>query len=100
MGTVARKGEAMHRIPMAILASSVLLASGCRHAPEAQATERTSDQTAGALSREQDQGPSTVVVHVPDAIEWNDGPDSFEAGAQFAVLEGDPASPGFFGCPQ
>jgi quercetin dioxygenase-like cupin family protein len=85
----------MKRIPIAILASSVLLAAGCSHGPEAQPTKEAAG-AGGTLNRDQDRGPSTPIVHTPDAIEWKQGPESFEAGARFAVLEGDPASPGFF----
>lgn len=35
-------------------------------------------------------------LHQPDAIDWKDGPASLERGAQFAVLEGDPAKEGPF----
>lgn len=33
---------------------------------------------------------------IPDKIVWKDGPGSIEKGAQFAVLEGDPAKDGMF----
>jgi quercetin dioxygenase-like cupin family protein len=39
------------------------------------------------------EGPS---LHSPGDIQWKDGPASLPAGAQFAVLEGDPAKEGFF----
>jgi len=32
----------------------------------------------------------------PDTITWQDGPPSLPPGAKFALLEGDPAKPGFF----
>lgn len=43
-----------------------------------------------------DQGPEEHLIFRPADIEWQDGPGSFEAGAQFAVLEGDPSQPGLF----
>jgi quercetin dioxygenase-like cupin family protein len=43
-----------------------------------------------------DPGPDHHLVYLPEDVEWRDGPASFEPGAQFAVLEGDPAQPGVF----
>lgn len=37
-----------------------------------------------------------VLVYENEEVEWKDGPGSFEAGAQFAVLEGDPGKDGYF----
>jgi hypothetical protein len=36
------------------------------------------------------------VTYLPDRVAWKDGPPSLPPGAKFAVLEGDPASQGFF----
>jgi quercetin dioxygenase-like cupin family protein len=43
-----------------------------------------------------DEGPEHELIYSPGDIEWQDGPGSFEPGAEFAVLEGDPGEPGFF----
>jgi quercetin dioxygenase-like cupin family protein len=43
-----------------------------------------------------DHGPERHLTYHPGAVEWRDGPGSFEPGAQFAVLEGDPSEPGVF----
>ena len=40
-------------------------------------------------------GPAPVVV-TPDKIQWGPAPPVFPAGAQFAVLAGDPTKPGPF----
>jgi quercetin dioxygenase-like cupin family protein len=40
-------------------------------------------------------GPE-MALHRPDTVQWSDGPPSLPAGAQFAVLEGDPGEEGFF----
>lgn len=40
-------------------------------------------------------GPGPVVV-TPDKVQWGPAPPVFPAGAQFAVLAGDPAKPGPF----
>ena len=37
-----------------------------------------------------------TMLYTPDKIVWKDGPASFEKGAQFVVLEGDPAKEGPF----
>jgi quercetin dioxygenase-like cupin family protein len=43
-----------------------------------------------------DRGPERHLIYLPADVEWRDGPGSFEAGASFAVLEGDPSEPGVF----
>jgi quercetin dioxygenase-like cupin family protein len=40
--------------------------------------------------------PAEHAIHTPSQIKWADGPASLPAGAQMAVLEGDPAKEGFF----
>jgi quercetin dioxygenase-like cupin family protein len=37
-----------------------------------------------------DEGPEHRLVFRPNDIQWRDGPGSLEAGAEYAVLEGDP----------
>ena len=37
-----------------------------------------------------------VIILEPGEVEWKNGPASFEAGSQFAVLEGDPSKEGYF----
>ncbi|QDH71692.1 cupin domain-containing protein [Lysobacter alkalisoli] len=44
----------------------------------------------------EDKGPEHHIQYLPGEIEWRDGPGSLRAGAQFAVLEGNPAEPGVF----
>lgn len=41
-------------------------------------------------------GSGDVLIYESGEVEWKDGPPSFEAGAQYAVLEGDPAEEGYF----
>lgn len=36
------------------------------------------------------------ILYQADAVEWQDGPASFQAGSQFAILEGDPSVEGVF----
>jgi quercetin dioxygenase-like cupin family protein len=43
-----------------------------------------------------DPGPEHHIVHTPSDARWSPGPASFEAGARFEVLEGDPGRPGLF----
>jgi hypothetical protein len=43
-----------------------------------------------------DEGPERHLIYTPGDIEWRPGPGSFQPGAEFAVLEGDPSQPGVF----
>ncbi len=43
-----------------------------------------------------DAGPDEHVLYQARDVEWRDGPASLEPGAQFAVLEGNPAEAGIF----
>jgi quercetin dioxygenase-like cupin family protein len=43
-----------------------------------------------------DEGPDEHLLYHAADVEWRDGPGSFEPGAQFAVLEGEPGAPGVF----
>lgn len=43
-----------------------------------------------------DKGPDRHLTFAPDAVDWRPGPASLASGAQFAVLEGDPARAGVF----
>jgi quercetin dioxygenase-like cupin family protein len=43
-----------------------------------------------------DHGPEHHLIFPAGTVEWQDGPGSLARGAQFAVLEGNPAEPGFF----
>jgi quercetin dioxygenase-like cupin family protein len=43
-----------------------------------------------------DAGPDHHLVYSPADVEWQAGPGSFEPGAEFTVLEGDPSEPGVF----
>jgi hypothetical protein len=48
-----------------------------------------------AATKAKPAGPAPVVV-TPDKIQWGPAPAVFPAGAQFAVLAGDPTKPGPF----
>jgi hypothetical protein len=48
-----------------------------------------------AATKAKPAGPAAVVV-TPDKIKWGPAPPVFPAGAQFAVLAGDPSKPGPF----
>ena len=43
-----------------------------------------------------DKAPAHALLFIPDDIEWKKGPPSFEEGAEFSILEGDPSQPGVF----
>lgn len=40
--------------------------------------------------------PAKALIYENGEVEWKDGPPSFEAGAQYAILEGNPAEEGYF----
>src|SRR6478609_3105207 len=48
-----------------------------------------------AATKAKPAGPAPVVV-TPDKIQWGPAPPVFPAGAQFAVIAGDPGKPGPF----
>lgn len=62
------------------------------------ATGQAASQARGAepSMRSLDKGPPRHLSHLADEIEWVEGPGSFEPGAHFAVLEGDPGKDGIF----
>lgn len=70
------------------LLSGTLLVALCS-APAAGAED-------ASMSHIHDKGPDHHLQYLPGEIEWRDGPASFEAGAQFAILEGNPGEPGVF----
>lgn len=43
-----------------------------------------------------DTPPEEQLLYLPGDIGWQPGPGSFEEGAEFAVLEGNPGEPGLF----
>jgi hypothetical protein len=85
---------------------SLLGFSACRQEREGVSTERRAqDQTEPARQasmvevpamRDLDEGPREHVIYRPNEVRWQNGPASFEAGAQFSVLDGDPGASGVF----
>jgi len=47
-------------------------------------------------ARPADVGPAEHLLYTPADVPWREGPGSLEAGAEMAVLEGDPSAPGVF----
>lgn len=92
----------------ALFASAVLV--GCSDPPEMErldpSTRKLGEETAldpapksksdAHAMRDLDKGPEHHVTYRPADVQWRAGPASFEKGAQFAVLEGDPGAPGVF----
>lgn len=70
-----------------LLLASLLSLFLISFAPEAQAQSETQIT---------DEGPERHLTYTPEDINWQAGPGSFEEGAQFAVLEGDPSEAGVF----
>lgn len=55
------------------------------------AAEPAAEPAPDRTSEFRDEGPESHLLYLSEDIEWQDGPGSFEEGAQFAVLEGDPS---------
>lgn len=93
---------------VAVFASLSLL--GCSDPPEMERLDPSARSLGGETAidpapkikrdahvmRDLDKGPAHHVTYRPADVPWRAGPASFEEGAQFAVLEGDPAAPGVF----
>ena len=69
-----------------LIASTLLLSAGLAAAQDT----RTAAAKPDAADR------AHVIVAVPNAITWGPAPASLPAGAQLAVIEGDPGKPGLF----
>jgi hypothetical protein len=86
--------------PYRLLATSlsfVLVACGPQDRDEpAVTTTPAAELQPGPAVGITDHGPAEQLIHRPGEIEWRPGPGSFEPGAEFAVLEGDPSEPGVF----
>lgn len=80
---------AHHRIFVAALLGFAAIAFLDPLAATAQEEERPQ-------MRELDRGPPEHVSYPPGDVPWKDGPASFEAGSQVAILEGDPGADGVF----
>ena len=68
-----------------IFSFSVLFLMLVSYAPQLRAQDKTAHG-----------GEAKALIYENGEVEWKDGPASFEAGAQFAVLEGNPAEEGYF----
>lgn len=82
-----------------LLGFGALYATACTEPLSSAEGEPTTSQHAespGTLTRDLDEGPPEHVTFRSHEIPWQDGPGSFEKGAQFAVLEGDPGAAGIF----
>jgi hypothetical protein len=68
-----------------LLLSAVAVAQTSNAKPSTKKAEVASKST-----------PAKKMAWNPDEIQWGPAPPSLPAGAQFAVLEGDPSKPGLF----
>lgn len=55
-----------------------------------------SEAQAQSEAQIRDEGPDRHLLYTPGDVEWRPGPGSFDEGAQYAVLEGDPSEAGVF----
>jgi hypothetical protein len=87
--------------------TTLLVVAGCRQGADregappsepaaAPASARSPTPAEAPTMRDLDQGPPAHVTFRPTEVSWRDGPPSFEAGARFAVLDGDPGEAGVF----
>src|SRR3954468_11096029 len=89
------KGASMKRILLTTL--SVCLLLGLSAAQSKTSTKKSAAKAApAAAAPAKEAGPSHVKAYTPDQVKWGSGPNALPAGAQMAVLEGDPMKPGPF----
>jgi hypothetical protein len=85
----------MKRILLTTL--SVCLLLGLSAAQSKTSTKKSAAKAApAAAAPAKEAGPSHVKAYTPDQVKWGSGPNALPAGAQMAVLEGDPMKPGPF----
>jgi len=76
---------------------SVCLLLGVAAAQTKTATKKSAAKSAPpATAPAKEAGPSHVKAFTPDQMKWAPAPNALPAGAQIAVLEGDPMKPGPF----
>jgi mannose-6-phosphate isomerase-like protein (cupin superfamily) len=73
---------------------SVCLLLGVAAAQTKTTTKKSAAKSAPAAAAKSDAGMSHVKAFTPDQIKWGPAPNALPAGAQIAVLEGDPMKPG------
>jgi quercetin dioxygenase-like cupin family protein len=79
---------------LSLVLSALVVLAAC--ASCAQNDEGKSDGKSGAPVAAGAAGAPHHQMFRPDQVPWRDGPPSLPPGAQFAILEGDPAKPGYF----
>ena len=75
---------------------SVCLLLGVAATQTKTTTKKSAAKSAPAAAAKSDAGMSHVKAFTPDQIKWGPAPNALPAGAQIAVLEGDPMKPGPF----
>jgi mannose-6-phosphate isomerase-like protein (cupin superfamily) len=63
-------------------------------AAQTKTTTKKSDSKAAAAAKAAPAGSTHVKAYSPDEVKWTAAPNALPAGAQIAVLEGDPMKPG------
>jgi hypothetical protein len=87
----------MKRLIYAVLTTCLLLGVAAAQAKTATAKSAAKAAPAAASSaKAADTGHSHVKAFSPDDVKWSPGPNAIPAGAQMAVLEGDPMKAGPF----
>jgi opacity protein-like surface antigen len=77
------------------IAMSLCLLLGVAAAQTKTTTKKSAAKSAAAAPAKE-AGMSHVKAYTPDQVKWGPAPNALPAGAQIAVLEGDPMKPGPF----
>jgi Cupin domain. len=76
------------------IAISMCLLLGVAAAQTKSTTKKSAKSAPAVAAARSDAGMSHVKAYTPDDIKWAAAPNALPAGAQIAVLEGDPMKPG------
>jgi ChrR-like protein with cupin domain len=82
----------MKRLMCTVMTLCLLL--GVATAQTKTKTKKSAAKTAPAAAKAAPAGPSHVKAYSPDDVKWTTAPNALPAGAQIAVLEGDPMNAG------
>jgi len=77
-------------------AMSLCLLLGVAAAQTKTSTKKSAAKSAAAAPAKADAGMAHAKAYTPDQMKWSAGPNALPAGAQIALLEGDPMKPGPF----
>ena len=79
-----------------LVALCALIALSCAQDESARTSRGSGGVSANAQGQEREPAHEGHRMYRPEQVQWKDAPPSLPAGAKSALLEGDPAKPGFF----